>query len=153
MVCEDGEDHVFGRAAVVEFAHQLKPDGFGDLHEGEPRTDEVGVLGGPNAPRQRVRGTAHAGVRVGCLNEIANFDKLLSGHLVADARRHAVNGGIVAHPGVLLESDLEVAQRLNFVHEGHELWVVLGVEEVVFKDGELAGIRQRIVLAVFGLQE
>ena len=39
-------------------------------------------MGGANAPREGVGSAAHAGVRVGGLDEIANFNELLSSDLM-----------------------------------------------------------------------
>ena len=85
VIGEDGENHVLGRATLVEFANQLKTNGFGNFYEGEPGTNEVGVFRGAHAPRQGVGGTSHAGVGVGGLDEIADLDEFLASHLVADA--------------------------------------------------------------------
>ena len=141
VVGEDGEDDVLGRAPVMEFAHELETNGFGDFHEGEASADQVGVFRGAHAPRQGVGSAAHAGVGVRGLNEITNFDELLTGNLMADARRHAVNGRVVSHAGMLLEGHLQVPQRLHLVHERNEFRVVLGVEKMVFEHGKLVGVR------------
>ncbi len=86
MVGEDGENDVFGRAAVVEFAHEFEADGFGDFDKRETGTDEVGVFGGAYAPRQGVGCAAHARVGVSGLDEITDLNEFLSCDLVANTR-------------------------------------------------------------------
>ena len=85
MIGEDGKNHVLGGATLVEFANQLKANGFGNFDEREPGADEVGVFGGAHPPRQGVGGASHAGVGVSGLDEIADLDEFLTSHLVADA--------------------------------------------------------------------
>ena len=109
MIGEDGEDDVLCRAAVVKFADEFEANRFGHLDEGEAGADEVGVFGGANAPRESIGSAAHAGVRVGRLDEIANLNEFLSRDLMANARRDTVNGGIVTYARVLLEGHLQIA--------------------------------------------
>ena len=92
MIGEDSENDVLCRATVVELANQLKTDGFRDLDERKTGADQIGVLGGTDPPCEGVGGAAHAGVRVGRLDKVANFNEFLSGHLVTNTWRNAVNG-------------------------------------------------------------
>ena len=140
VVGQNGENDVFGRAAVMEFTDQFETNGFRDLDKCKASADEVGVFGRSHAPGQRVGCAAHAGVRIGGLDKIANFNELFTSHLVADAGRDAVDGGVIPYTRVLLEGHLEVAQRLHFVHEGNKLRVVLSVEQVVFEHREFTRV-------------
>ena len=54
VVRQNGENDIFGRAAVMEFAHEFEANGFRDLDECEAGADEVGVFGRTHAPGQRV---------------------------------------------------------------------------------------------------
>ncbi len=153
MVGEDVEDDVLRGATGVQFAHEFETDGFGDLDEGESSADQVGVFGCTDTVGQCVRHATHAGVAVSGLDEVAHLDEFLSGHLVADAGRNPVYSAVIAHTCVDLEGLLQVTQGLDLVHEGDEAGVVVGVEQVVFEHGELPGVWQGVVFAVYIAQE
>ena len=87
------------------------------------------------------------------MDEIANLNEFFSGHLVANARRDTVHGGVVSYARMLLEGNLQVAKRLDLVHEGDKLRVVLSVEKVVFEHRKFARIGQGVVFAVLLLEE
>ena len=54
---------------------------------------------------------------------------------------------------MVLEGHLKISKGLDFVHERHELRIVLGVEQVVFKHGKFTGIWESVVLTIFFLQK
>ena len=87
------------------------------------------------------------------MDEVANFNELLASHLVANPGRDAINCRIIPHARVVLERHLQIPEGLNLVHEGHEFWVVLGVEQVVLKNGKFARVGEGVILAVFFLQK
>ncbi len=115
VVEQDVEHQVLGRHPGRELAGQLEADRLRHLHLGEALVHQVGVLGRPDAPGERVVDAAHAGVAVGRLDEVAGIDQRLARHLVADAGRDPVVGGEVAHAGVALELALQLAQGLDLV--------------------------------------
>ena len=125
----------------------------GTLTKRKPSAHKVGILGRTNTPRQCVGGTAHAGVGVRGLDEIANFDEFFPCDLVANPGRHTINGGIIPHARVFLKGNLQIPERLHLVHERDEFRIVVCVEQVVFKHRKLSGIWQGVSLAVFFLQE
>jgi hypothetical protein len=57
------------------------------------------------------------------------------------------------HAGVALEVALQLAQRLDLVHERPHLRHLVGVDEVVLEDRELARVLDLVVGAVLLLEE
>ena len=136
------QDDVLGCASGVEGPHQFEANALRDLDEGELVVHEIGVLGRADAVGQRVRGTAHASVRISCLDEVTNVDELLSGDLVADAWADTVLRGVVTDPSVLLEHILHVPQGLDLLCEAAEPWHPGGIQEMVLEDSVLRWVGQ-----------
>ena len=74
-------------------------------------------------------------------------------HLMANPGRDAINCRIIPHTRVVLERHLQIPEGLNLVHEGHEFWIVLSVEEVVRQNSKFARVGEGVILAVFFLQK